>query len=51
MGDVTQPDKEDVTDNMDMNTGGADLVHEKCTDGDSYVTTPLALFCLNHPKS
>lgn len=22
MGDVTQPDKQDVTDKMDMNTGG-----------------------------
>lgn len=25
MGDVTQPDKEDVTDKMDMNTGGGQI--------------------------
>lgn len=51
LGDVT----EDLTDKMDIKGGVGQmlrgLVHEKCTDVDSHVTTPLALlFCLNHLK-
>lgn len=49
---MTQPDAGDLTDKKKQRIlwdEEADLVHEKRTDGDSHVTTPVALLvCLNH---